>query len=128
MLAIVAATVSTATCRLSEFGTPPPSEFGGLLKVSGPVVDSATVGSTAIRVDSITIRNAGGGELTWHAHAVHTTSWLTLQPDSGMAGDLLRVRADPTGLALGVYRDSVVIEASSGGAVLVPVEFRILGK
>ena len=93
------------------------------------LADSAPVGSSVPRVDTILIENKGDGDLRWTARALHASPWLSLQPDTGTAGQSapLQVRADPMGLALGVYRDTVVVSASSGsGVVEVPVVFRIL--
>lgn len=78
-------------------------------------------------MDTIQIMNAGDGELRWTARVKHASPWLSLQPDTGTAGHSppLRLRADPTGLALGVYRDTVVVAGSRGGLQQVPVVFRI---
>lgn len=92
------------------------------------LADSAPVGSTAPRVDTILIENKGDGDLRWSAHSLHASPWLSLQPDTGTAGQSppLQVSADPTGLALGVYRDTVVVATASGaGTQEVPVVFRI---
>ena len=92
------------------------------------LADSAAFGSTAPRVNTILVENKGDGVLRWSAHSLHASPWLTLQPDTGTAGQSapLEVRADPTGLALGVYRDTVIVTAASGaGTQEVPIVFRI---
>lgn len=130
-LAMVALCVVAATC-----GPGAPCDLGcgrgALLRVIPSLpdspADSASFGSTVPRVDTIQIINDGGGELRWAAQARHASPWLTLTPDTGTAGQSapLRVHADPTGLALGVYRDTVVVASlSGGGALQVPVVFRI---
>lgn len=101
---------------------------GALLGVGDSLVDSATVGSTVPRVDTIRIMNYGGGLVSWAAQVKHVSPWLTLQPDTGTVGlsAPLQVHADPTGLALGVYRDTIIVATPSTGAALpVPVVFRI---
>lgn len=125
-LVIAALCVGAATCREGALGT------GALLFVApaapDSLVDSATVGSTAPRLDTIRIMNYGGGLLSWAAHVKHASPWLSLQPETGTAGQSapLQVHADPTGLALGVYRDTVIVAAASGtGTQEVPVVFRI---
>lgn len=125
-LAIAALCVVAATCRTSEMGR------GPLLFVAptapDSLADSAVVGSTTPRVDTIIIENKGDGDLRWSAHVVHASPWLSLQPDTGTAGQTppLQVRADPTGLAVGVYRDTVIVTAASGtGSQEVPLVFRI---
>ncbi len=123
-LTIATLCVVAATCRAGALGT------GPLLFVvpAAPdsLADSAPVGSTAPRVDTIRIMNLGDGLLRWAAQVKHANTWLTLQPDTGTVGGApLQVNADPTGLALGVYRDTVIVAASGSGVLEVPVVFRI---
>ncbi len=124
-LAIAALCVVAVTCRAGLLGN------GPLLFVDpaapDSLADSAPVGSTAPRVDTINIENKGDGDLRWTARALHTSPWLSLQPDTGTAGQTapLQVRSDPTGLALGVYRNTIIVAATSGGVQAVPVVFRI---
>ena len=124
-LGMVALGLAAAACRISDLGPPPPQQVTGLLVVTDSVVESAAVGSSTALVDTLGVRNVGGGSLSWTARTLHGSLWLTLQPDSGVAGSTLQVRADPTGLALGVYRDTVIVAASTGGEVGVSVLFRV---
>src|SRR5512135_2396928 len=100
-----------------------------LLRVSpDSLLDSATVGSTTPRVMTIEVMNEGGGELRWRAMIRHASPWLSMAPDTGTAGvtPAPQLHANPTGLAVGSYRDTVVVEDASGtGSLQVPVEFRI---
>jgi BACON domain-containing protein len=89
------------------------------------VAESAAIGSTTPLVDTLSVKNVGGGSLSWTARTLHASPWLTLQPDSGVAGSALGVRDDPTGLALGEYRDTVVVSGSTGGIIEVGVVLRI---
>ena len=92
------------------------------------LLDSATVGSTTPRVMTIEVMNEGGGELRWRAIIKHASPWLSMAPDTGTAGvtPAPQLHANPTGLAVGSYRDTVVVEDISGsGSLQVPVEFRI---
>jgi hypothetical protein len=92
------------------------------------LVDSAAVGSTAPRADTIRIMNEGRGQLQWAALVRHAAPGLTLQPDTGTAGVSapLQVRMDPSGLATGVYLDTVLVVDKSGtGSLEVAVFFRI---
>jgi hypothetical protein len=125
-LALAALCIVAAACRANEMGQ------GPLLYVSpaapDSLADSAPVGSSAPRVDTILIENKGDGDLRWSAYCLHASPWLSLQPETGTAGQSapLQVHADPTGLALGVYRDTVIVAAASGtGTQEVPVVFRI---
>jgi len=98
---------------------------GSLNVVPDSIVESAAVGSTTPLVDTLSVKNIGGGSLSWIAQTEHASPWLTLQPDSAVAGSPLGVRADPTGLALGEYRDTVVVSGSTGGIIGVGVVLRI---
>jgi hypothetical protein len=71
--------------------------------------------------------NVGKGDLRWAAFVKHASPWISIPVDSGTAGvDSILVWADPSGLAPGVYLDTVVVEAIAGtGTLAVPVYFRI---
>jgi hypothetical protein len=88
-------------------------------------VESAALGSTTPLVDTLSVKNVGGGSLSWTARTVHASPWLTLQPDSGVTASPLGVRGDPTGLAPGEYRDTLVVYGSTGQSIGVVVVFRI---
>jgi hypothetical protein len=117
--------VGTTSCGRSEVI----DHFGGLLAVSPPqVLDSAKVGDTRSQVTILHVENLGGGELRWRASLLHAANWLSFHPDSGVVGlvDSIVVEASPSGLASGVYRDTIVVfvtTQSVSGAV--PVEFRV---
>jgi hypothetical protein len=126
-LAVAALCIVVATCETDSICNSCAAPFLAVFPDS--IVDSAAVGSTAPRVDTIYIGNSGGGVLRWSAHVVHASPWLTLQPDTGsisygQSASPLQVRADPTGLTLGVYGDTVQL-ATSAGALRVPVMFLI---
>jgi len=115
------------TCRSDGvLCSPGCGPIGYLNVVPDSVVESAAVGSTTPLVDTLSVKNMGGGSLSWTARTLHATPWLTLQPDSGVAGSALGVRDDPTGLALGEYRDTVMVSGSTGGIIGVGVVLRIL--
>src|SRR5512146_487979 len=100
----------------------------GVLALSpDKLIDSAVVNDTAHRALTIHTENLGAGLLHWAASVKHASPWLTIQPDAGTAGiDSAVVWADPTGLAAGVYRDTVVVSADAGGTAQVPIAFVIL--
>lgn len=102
---------------------------GQLLRVT-PVMllDSASVGSTTPRVMTFEVMNDGGGQLRWRAFLKHASPWLSMAPDTGTAGQTPapQLQANPTGLVVGSYRDTVVVADRAGtGSLEVPVEFRI---
>lgn len=114
------------TCRSDGVLCGPGCGAPGFLSVvPDSVVESAAVGSTTPLVDTLSVKNMGGGTLSWTARTLHASPWLTLQPDSGVAGSALGVRDDPTGLALGEYRDTVIVSGSTGGIIGVGVVLRI---
>lgn len=91
------------------------------------LIDSVVVNDTAHRALTIHTENLGAGLLHWVASVKHASPWLTIQPDAGTAGiDSAVVWADPTGLAAGVYRDTVVVSADAGGTAQVPIAFFIM--
>src|SRR3990172_9884590 len=114
-----------ATCRLGDLVNSPPP---GTLAVTPPqLVDSAHAGSTAPRV--LTVGVEGSGEaLPWVARSVLGSAWLSLSATAGTLPDTLSLALDPTRLAVGVYRDTLVFSLDGPAAVpvTVPVEFRIV--
>lgn len=105
------------------------SRAGAILRVNPDrLLDSAVVGSTTPRVMTLEVMNEGAGELRWRATIKHGSPWLSMTPDAGTAGQTPapQLQANPTGLVVGSYRDTVIVEALSGtGSMQVPVEFRI---
>ena len=77
---------------------------------------------------TIEVMNEGGGALRWRAMIKHASPWLSLAPDTGTAGvtPAPQLQANPTGLVVGSYRDTVIVEDRAGsGSLQVPVELRI---
>ena len=70
------------------------------------VLDSTVVGSSTPRHIGALIANNGTGTFTWSA--VSDTSWLTLTPSGGAPGATPDLALDPTGLALGSHRGTVI--------------------
>lgn len=126
-LLVVATVLTAATCRLDQLVVHPeaallcvtPSEPDTLL-------DSAAVGSTMQRTDTISIGNCGGGELHWTASVRQGSPWLAVVPDSGVAGagSQPQVMFDPASLGDGAYRGAIEIRTTSGNGVAeIPVGF-----
>src|SRR5206468_9546114 len=86
--------------------------------VVGPARSSfvAGVGSTTPQTETLSIRNASGGQLSW-AVSEHA-SWLTLSQTGGAGDANLIMTADPAGLATGSYTATVTITATSRGTGL----------
>ena len=127
LLPFLSALCLGGACTDSLCGCTP--RYGPLLKVTPDMfLDSAAVGSTTPRVMTIEVINDGSGELRWRAFVRHASPWLTMTPDTGTAGvtPAPQLQANPTGLAVGIYRDTVIVADRAGtGSLQVPVEFRI---
>ncbi|HEY6060181.1 MAG TPA: hypothetical protein VIV10_06340, partial [Gemmatimonadales bacterium] len=127
-LLVVVLAVSAATCRIGDLiGNSKPAVLA--VQYSDNILkDSSAFGSTAIRSDTVGVSNIGGGELKWRASVKNSSPWLTLDPDTGTAGQTptLKVSFDPSGLDIGRYADTVIVEAVSGtGSLSVPLEYFI---
>jgi len=127
-LLVAALPMLIGTCRLADLiSTPTP----GFLVVSPVAPDSlpaaAALGSTAPRFMPIVITNTGEGALEWEASIQGGSPWLSLNKTTGNAPDTLWVRMNPTGLPINVYRDTVVVSATSatGVAQQTPIKFVI---
>jgi Viral BACON domain len=122
-LACAVGLLGVAACSLSDLG----SQGAIMSIVPSQLADSASAGDTTPRVLTLDIANQGGGELRWQAQLTTPAAWLSLQPGSGIAPSVIQVRADPAGLAIGDYRDTVIVFSSSAsGAAAIPLDFRIV--
>lgn len=126
LLLIFAALGLAAACGKERGALCGPGCLGptAMLSVSpGEVIDSAPAASTAPRVTAVKVLNLGTGETAWRAHTLRNSPWLSVQPDSGTAGQSFNVSADPLGLAAGAYLDTVIVAAAQGDVIGVPVTF-----
>ncbi|HEX6370700.1 MAG TPA: M6 family metalloprotease domain-containing protein [Longimicrobium sp.] len=78
--------------------------------------DSAATASVPVEVTS-------GGPLAYRARTARGSAWLTVSPDTGAAPGTLVLTARPQGLAVGAYRDTVVITSSA--AINTPVRMAV---
>jgi hypothetical protein len=126
---IAALCVAAATCRLDKLIAPPQGAFLCVTPVApDSLMDSAATGSTARRVDVISVLNCGGGELKWNADIKQGSSWVVVRPDSGTAGTgpPVQVIFDPSDLDTGVYRETAIVSSPAVSAALeVPLWFKI---
>ena len=113
-----------STCGVDKLLKPAP---GGILQVTPPQLDdSAAAGSIAARITSLQISNGAAGVLGWTAAVSRASPWLQLGTLSGNAPGTLGMSADPTGLGVGVYHDTIVVAAMSGGGeARIPVQFTV---
>ena len=98
-----------------------------ILDVSPTVFEDSAPTTGGPRFLTIHVRNDGRGDLLWHAVVMHSSAWLSLQPDTGKGGDSTVAQANPAGLAVGDYRDTVVVvDWLTSVARYVPVDFQVL--
>jgi YD repeat-containing protein len=84
---------------------------------------SAVSGQTA-PPQTVTVTNAGGGNLQWNA--IGTAPWLSITSASGTNSGAFKVSASAAGLSAGTYNASVMILASASNApVTIPVTFAV---
>jgi hypothetical protein len=89
-------------------------------------MDSVQVGDTAIVVDSLAVSDAGGGSMGWRAAIAHGSPWLSLLDQRGVTPAKLHLRLDPTGLGVGLYRDTLIVSGVTQSSIVrVPVELRV---
>ena len=124
VLSVTGGSVLLTTCSVDKLLKPP---AGGILQVTPTrLEDSAAVGSLAARVMSLQISNGASGTLGWTAAVEEANPWLRLAAPSGNAPGTLAVSAAPTGLGVGVYRDTIVVAAMTGGGeARIPVQFTV---
>jgi uncharacterized protein YjdB len=93
--------------------------------------DSAVRGSTTLVSQPRSVRDSGTVPLGAKARRVRSSSWLSISPDTVdlLAGEskFLTLSANPTGLADGLYSDTVVLDAAgaAGSPDTIRVTFRI---
>src|SRR6185437_6945952 len=122
---VVAAALLITQCKVDKLIGPP---TGGVLTLSPlTLADSAPLGSTAPRPQRLVVSNGATGRITWTAATAHNSAWLHLGAPAGTAPDTLPLTFVPTGLAIGTYRDTVVVTGSGSteGELRVPVQFTV---
>jgi hypothetical protein len=70
---------------------------------------------------TLTIRNAGGGTLSWSAS--DSTTWLSLSSASGIGTGTVMVSVATGTLTAGSYSGTVMLSATGASSVIVPVTF-----
>jgi uncharacterized protein (TIGR03437 family) len=79
------------------------------------IVISMPANSTAPMAALIYVSNLGTGAMPWTATVTSGAAWLSVDPTSGTAAftSSLRVLADPTGLAAGLYNGEITVTATN---------------
>src|SRR5256712_3935786 len=114
------------TCNVDKLTNSQPP-VATLAVAPGKLNQTAAVGSTALRLDSVALANVGegGGPLSWSAGSMMGSAWLSITPRNGATPAWLRVLLDPAGLTPGAYHDTVVVSAGNAthSPAAVPVDF-----
>ncbi len=116
----------TTTCKLQDLVRS--SRLEELQVTPGALADSALQGSTAPRVARLALEIASEA-VPWTLRSAQGSAWLHPGATSGTAPDTLTVTLDPTGLAAGIHRDTLVLTVAgpASAPVPIPVEFRVTG-
>ena len=72
---------------------------------------------------TLTIRNAGGGTLSWSAS--DSTPWLSISSASGTGPGTVTVSVTTGALTAGSYSGTVILNATGASSVIVPVTFTV---
>lgn len=127
VLAFVAGLAFFISCSVGKLLDAPPNKVIGV--TPSRVVVSMPAQGAAPRDTQLAISaTTGDGPRPWTAHLAGNAQWLTFEADTGSAPGTLGLTLDPTGLATGTHRDTVVIVPNDRGIaqVRVPVELQIL--
>lgn len=84
----------------------------------------ASPGSTVLHTLTLSIRNLGGGTLSWTAAS--NKPWATLSQTSGTDLADIEIRLDPIGLAAGNYQGQIAVNAGAAGSQIITVQFEIV--
>lgn len=76
----------------------------------------AELGSTTTQTETLSIRDAAEGQLSWTAAS--DAAWLKLAELTGDAPSDIMITGDPAGLATGTYTGTITLDSSSAGSPL----------
>jgi hypothetical protein len=86
---------------------------------------ASEIGGNTTPGQTVTVRNASGGTMTFTAASNQT--WLTVTPTSGTQSGRLTIRVLPTGLTPGTYSGTITVTAPGaiGSPAIVTVTLRV---
>jgi len=100
---------------------------GRALVVTPPSFELSFAPDDGPRVESLRIDVSGGGGLDWAARIEPSqATWLTLHAQAGRAPSDVELRVDPSGLAPGLYRASVLVRSSEPGVEARRIEVTMI--
>ena len=117
---------SLTTCRLDDLLSP--GEVGRLSVAPLLLLDSARVGSAALRSTAASLTIQGpGSSIRFGASTVLNSPWIALSAPTGVAPGSFSITLDPAGLSVGEHLDTLRLSAEGPEAaqLLVPVRFLV---
>lgn len=95
--------------------------------ISAPLAVQIRSRGNPVSTAELAVAVGGGGPLGYRAGTARASAWLTVSPDTGAFPGTLTLTARAQGLAVGVYRDTVVItsSAAANSPLRVAVEYLV---
>jgi uncharacterized protein (TIGR03437 family) len=134
---VAQATMSDPVPRFLAVAPPPDCSVLGdcasfpQLVVIAATLDFASETDGHIRGDYVWLKNSGGGTLAWNYALSYQdgAGWvrLTFIPPYGASAGAIEVVVSPKGLAPGVYRATLSIDAGAAGRREIPITFTVTG-
>ncbi len=124
-LLLVALPLVLVRCGIGDLVNP--GEGGRLAVSNGSLAQTAAVGSRALRSVTVDVTSASGRSVGWSAVRAQSEPWLSLTPTAGTVPSTVTITFDPAGLAVGEFRDTILLRADGSDAepLRVPVTFTI---
>jgi uncharacterized protein (TIGR03437 family) len=124
-----AAVTTQSDCQIfSDCPVPLPPR---LLVTASPILLTAVGGGGALTsaAGSFAIHNQGGGSLSWANSVVYApqaaTGWLIFDKSTGSGDASVKVTADTTKLAAGVYLATIIVNAGTAGSNSIQVTLAV---
>ncbi|MCC6141273.1 MAG: choice-of-anchor D domain-containing protein [Nitrospira sp.] len=113
-------TPQTVTVSLTITAAPVPPVIGA---TPGSLTFTAQQGGGNPTPQSVTIRNTGGGTLTWTIS--NNAAWLSHSPTSGTGNGVVTISPITGALTAGTYNGIVTLYAAGSPSINVPITFTI---
>ena len=90
---------------------------------------SASQGVDNFLSTNLSVKNIGGGHMSWTATMNYTigSGWLTISPKSGTGNSAPEVWVGPRTIAPNAYSGTLTIDAGAAGKADIPVAFNLTG-
>jgi hypothetical protein len=113
-------------CKLDKLISDPGIPLPPVVSITR-IQDSAAVGSTAEVAILFDLANPGSHSISWTASTTGSNAWLMLDRARDTAPSQLTATLSPFALAVGMYRDTIIVARADlpDVEVALPVEFQI---